>query len=190
MKNLPMIPLIAIACVCLLFVSLRASEIEGTPNTATSAAVRFSLADPPLGPSGGTIGLSQASSLPPAGSSTRPSPVVPPVGRFEFGRLESAAFAGSIVSLTLLNTADYLSTREALKYPGVAEGNPFMSLVVKNPWAFAAVKIATTAYFVYGLNRMRRKNKTTAWIMSLAANAVYTWVVYNNLSVIDKVRSR
>lgn len=134
-----------------------------------------------------TAGLSASADVPPPGFTFQVQPVFKPAPRFQF---ESAAFTGSLFSLAALNVADYLSTREALKYPGVAEGNPVMSLVVKNAWAFAAVKLATTAYLSYSLTKMRGRNRTTAWIMSLAANAVYTWVVYNNLSVIDKVRSR
>jgi len=124
---------------------------------------------------------------PPPGFSFQVKPVYKPAPRFQF---ESAAFTGTLFSLAALNVADFLSTREALKYPGVAEGNPFMSLVVNNAWAFAAVKLATTAYFYYGLKKMRGRNKTTAWVMTLAANALYSFVIYNNLTVIDKMRNR
>jgi len=39
-----------------------------------------------------------------------------------------------------LNIADYALTREALRYGGVAEGNPMMKNIVKNTYIFAAVK--------------------------------------------------
>ncbi len=123
----------------------------------------------------------------PPGFTFQSHPVFTPKNRFHF---EGAAFTGSLLSLAALNAADFFSTREALKYPGTAEANPVMSLFVKNTWAFAAVKLATTVYLSYTLRKMRGRNKTTAWVMSLVANAVYSWVVYNNLSVIEKVRAR
>ena len=45
-----------------------------------------------------------------------------------------------MVAMVALNVGDFLSTSEALKYPGLAEGNPIMKPFVKNPYAFAAVK--------------------------------------------------
>ncbi|MBM3297307.1 MAG: hypothetical protein FJY83_06870 [Candidatus Aminicenantes bacterium] len=152
----------------------------------TVAGSLFKAADRPV-LDAETAGLSASVDASSPGFTYQVKPVFKPAPRFQF---ESAAFTGTLFSLAALNVADYLSTREALKYPGVAEGNPFMSLVVNNSWAFAAVKLATTAYFYYGLKKMHGRNKTTAWVMTLAANALYSFVIYNNLTVIDKMRNR
>ena len=134
-----------------------------------------------------TLESASPAEVPQPGFTFRPIPTLPPVLR---GRFENTMFTGSLISLAALNVGDYLTTREALKYPGVGEANPFMALFVKNAWAFAAVKLAMTTYLGYSLNRLHGQNKTQAWLMSFAANALYTWVVYNNLSVIDKMRRR
>ena len=104
-------------------------------------------------------------------------------------KLESALFASSLVALTALNVADYLSTRQALKSSGLQEGNPLMKPFVKNAALFAAVKGGTTALSVWGMNKMFRKgNKTTAWVLSLASNFILSYVVSNNMKLIQKAK--
>ena len=131
------------------------------------------------------------------------TPAAPPIPKInfdpqrEFGRyfrgekLESALFTSSLVTLTALNVADYLSTREALKLPGLREANPLMKPFVKNAAVFAAVKAGTTGLSVWATNKMFRKgNRTTAWMMTIASNIFLYYVVSNNMRLIQKSRLR
>jgi hypothetical protein len=106
-------------------------------------------------------------------------------------KLESALFTSSLVAMTALNVADYLSTRQALKFSGLQEGNPLMKPFVKSPAMFAAVKAGITALSVWGMNKMFRKgNKTTAWVLTMASNFILSYVVSNNMRLIQKARLR
>lgn len=106
-------------------------------------------------------------------------------------KLESALFTSSLVAMTALNVADYLSTRQALKFPGLQEGNPLMKPFVKSPAMFAAVKAGITVLSVWGMNKMFRKgNKTTAWVMTMASNFLLSYVVSNNMRLVQKARLR
>lgn len=99
-------------------------------------------------------------------------------------------FDVSLYSLVALNIADYLSTREALKYPGLQEGNPLMKSIVKSPVAFAAVKIGISAVSYWSLKSLYKKNKALAWVVSTASNFAMSYVVSNNMRLINKVRGR
>lgn len=103
-------------------------------------------------------------------------------------KLENSFFTASLVSFTVLNAADYFSTREALKYSGVEEANPLMKPFAKNDMAFAALKLGMTASNVYLLQKLHEKNKTLAWVISGLCNAALSYVVVHNLKVIQKVR--
>lgn len=106
-------------------------------------------------------------------------------------KLESALFTSSLVAMTALNVADYLSTRQALKFSGLQEGNPLMKPFVKSPAMFAAVKAGITVLSVWGMNKMFRKgNKTTAWVMTMASNFLLSYVVSNNMRLVQKARLR
>jgi hypothetical protein len=106
-------------------------------------------------------------------------------------KLESALFTSSLVALTALNVADYLSTRQALKYSGLQEGNPLMKPFVKNAALFAAVKGGTTVLSVWGMNKMFRKgDKTTAWVLTMASNFILSYIVSNNMRLIQKATLR
>src|SRR5512136_2073179 len=59
-------------------------------------------------------------------------------------RAGKALFDANLVLMVGLNVADYISTRQALKYPGLEETNPIMKPFVKSPAAFAAIKAGTT----------------------------------------------
>ena len=112
-------------------------------------------------------------------------------GFFRGEKLESALFTSSLVAMTALNVADYLSTRQALKFSGLQESNPLMKPFVKNPALFAAVKAGTTALSVWGINKMFRKgNRTTAWVLTMASNFILSYVVSNNMRLIQKTRLR
>jgi len=96
----------------------------------------------------------------------------------------------SLASLVVLNAADYFSTLEALRYPGVQEGNLMMKPIVKDPYAFAAVKIGFTALTCYSLKRLYKKNRPLAWAISIASGLAYSYVVSNNLRIIQRCRTR
>ena len=141
--------------------------------------------------------LSLPEILPMATPAAPPTPKINFDPQREFGsffrgeKLESALFTSSLVAMTALNVADYLSTRQALKFSGLQEGNPLMKPFVKNPALFAAVKAGTTALSVWGINKMFRKgNRTTAWVLTMASNFILSYVVSNNMRLIQKTRQR
>jgi hypothetical protein len=101
-----------------------------------------------------------------------------------------ALFDANLVLMVGLNIADYISTREALKYPGLEETNPLMKPFVKNPAAFAAIKFGTTALSYWSMKAIFKKNKTVAWIMTTASNALLSYVVANNVRLIQGARAR
>jgi len=101
-----------------------------------------------------------------------------------------ALFDANLVLMVGLNVADYFSTREALKYPGLAETNPLMKPFVKNPAVFAAVKFGTTALSYWSMKVIFKRNKTVAWIMTTASNALLSYVVANNLRLVQGARAR
>ena len=99
-------------------------------------------------------------------------------------------FEANLIAMVGLNIADYFSTRQALKYPGLQETNPLMTPFVKSPAAFAAVKIGTTALTYWSFKALFKHNRTLAWIMTSASNALLSVVVANNLSHIQQARLR
>jgi hypothetical protein len=101
-----------------------------------------------------------------------------------------AFFDANLVLMVGLNIADYVSTREALKYPGLTETNPLMKPFVKSPAAFAAVKFGTTALSYWSMKALFKKNKTVAWIMTTASNVLLSYVVANNYRLVQGARVR
>lgn len=101
-----------------------------------------------------------------------------------------ALFDANLALLVGLNIADYFSTREALKYPGLTETNPLMKPFVKSPVAFAAIKFGTTALSYLSMKAIFKRNKTAAWIMTTASNALLSYVVANNMRLIQGARAR
>ncbi len=99
-----------------------------------------------------------------------------------------ALFDANLVAMVGLNIADYLSTREALKYPGLCETNPLMKPFVKHPAAFAAIKFGTTALTYFSMKAIFKKNKTVAWVLTTATNFLLSYVVANNLQQIQKAK--
>jgi hypothetical protein len=99
-------------------------------------------------------------------------------------------YSASLLSLVALNVADYFTTLEALKYPGVEEKNPMLKSVVKDPYAFAAVKIGFTALACYSMKSLYKKNKPMAWVISVASNLAYSYVVANNFRIIGRCKTR
>jgi len=109
---------------------------------------------------------------------------------FKTQKMEQAFFTTTLVTLAALNIADYLTTNEALKYPGLAEGNPIMKPFVKNSYVFVAVKIGATALTSIYLNKLHKKNKEVAWVISLLSNFALSYVVASNIQSINKVKGR
>jgi hypothetical protein len=105
-------------------------------------------------------------------------------------RSGKAFFDANLVLMVGLNVADYVSTREALKYPGLNETNPLMKPFVKSPAAFAAVKLGTTALSYWSMKALFKKNKTVAWVMTTASNVLLSYVVANNYRLIQGARVR
>ncbi len=129
----------------------------------------------------------EAFSLPPLSNFQFPRPFPAPRPSPKTGR---ALFDANLALMIGLNIADYLSTKEALKYPGLEETNPLMKPFVKSPVAFAAIKAGTTALSYWSMKSVFKKNRTMAWIMTTASNVVISYVVVNNMRLVHKARTR
>jgi hypothetical protein len=104
--------------------------------------------------------------------------------------ISDALFTASVLSVVALNVADYFSTREALCFPGLQEGNPLMKGIVKDPVKFAAVKIGIAAVSYIGLKSLYKKNKALGWVASAASNILLGYVVSNNYRLIGQAKTR
>ena len=100
-----------------------------------------------------------------------------------------SAFTAPLVSLVALNVADYFSTRQALKLPGLSEGNPLMAPFVKNDLLFTGVKLGITALDYFLIRKIYKKNKVLGWVISAAANVAMGYIVSNNMRLIDQARA-
>jgi len=109
--------------------------------------------------------------------------------RLKLEKIEKSFFTASLVSILALNVADYISTRKALKYEGVSEGNSFLKPFVNNDLAFLAVKMGLTAGNHYLMQKLHKSNKTLAWIVSIASNFVLSYVVVNNFKIIQNMKT-
>jgi hypothetical protein len=98
-------------------------------------------------------------------------------------------FDANLVLMVGLNVADYVSTRQALKYPGLVETNPLMRPFIKSPAAFAAAKFGTTALSYLSMKAIFKRNRTVAWVMTTASNALLSYVVANNYRLIQGARA-
>jgi hypothetical protein len=105
-------------------------------------------------------------------------------------KLGDAAFDANLIAMVALNVADYLSTTQAMKYPGLAEGNPLLKPFVKSPLAFAAVKIGMTAASYLSFKALYRTSKPLAWLAATAANFALGYAVSNNYRLIGLARGR
>jgi hypothetical protein len=106
------------------------------------------------------------------------------------GDPEKTLFDVNLVAMVALNVADYVSTREALKYPGLSESNPLMKPFVKSPAAFAAVKLGTTVLTYWSFKALFKKNRTMAWVLTTASNVVLSYIVANNIRMIHGAKAR
>jgi hypothetical protein len=103
---------------------------------------------------------------------------------------EKSLFEATLIANLALNAADYFSTREALKYDCLEEGNPFMKPFVKNDITFAAVKIGLSVSNYFVMKNLYKKNKTLGWIVSIVSNLALSYVVSSNMAHISKARNR
>ena len=111
-------------------------------------------------------------------------------GSFRGDRLEKTLFTSSLVAMTVLNIADYITTKQALKYPGLSEGNPIMKPFTKNAIVFAAVKGGITILSVWGAKSLFKRDKTTAWVVTTISNFLLSYVVANNMRLVSRMRPR
>jgi hypothetical protein len=65
-----------------------------------------------------------------------------------------------------------------------------MKPFVKSPLAFAAAKLGTTALSYWSMKSLFKRNRTVAWIMTTASNALLSYVVANNCRLIQGARAR
>jgi len=105
------------------------------------------------------------------------------------GGFSKGFFEANLIAMVGLNVADYISTRQALKYPGLEEANPLMKPFVKNPAVFAAFKVGTTALTYWSFRTLFKRNRTVAWVLTTATNALLSVVVANNLNHIRQARA-
>jgi hypothetical protein len=106
------------------------------------------------------------------------------------GSFENSLFQTSLITFIALNIADYYSTREALKYPGLGEGNPLLKPFVKDPYIFATFKFGLTALNYISMKAIYKKNKKLAWVITTLSNFALSYVVINNFRLIQKVKNR
>lgn len=108
--------------------------------------------------------------------------------RQKLDRIEGSLYTTSLVTLSLLNIADYFSTVKALKYDGLKEANPFMKPFTKNALLFAAVKAGLTIYNIHVLKKIHRKNKRLAWVISTIGNLALSYIVVHNIKITQKAQ--
>jgi hypothetical protein len=86
-------------------------------------------------------------------------------------------------SLITLQGLDIHSTRRALDAGAGSESNPAMRPVVKNGAAFLAVKAGATASVIWVSEKVWKKNRKAAVILTAVVNAAMAAVVANNYRV-------
>ncbi len=109
---------------------------------------------------------------------------------FRGSGFSDSMFDASLLSLIALNVADFVSTRECLKYPHLSEGNPVMKPFVKDPAVFAAVKGGLTILSVLGTRALYKRSKPLGWIVSIASNLALSYAVSNNVRLLQQARAR
>jgi hypothetical protein len=103
-------------------------------------------------------------------------------------KFQNSLYTSSLIALTALNVADYFSTVQALKHKELEEANPAMKPIAKNIYLFTAIKLGVAALDIYILKSLYKKNKPLAWVLSVAANFAMSYVVANNIKMIQTVR--
>ena len=117
-------------------------------------------------------------------------PVSPQSGNFSFEpkKQSNGAFIAATVCTFALHAADFFSTRHALQYSRLQEGNPFMKKIVNSPLLFVGIKLGVAGLQTLLLKGLFKKNKALGWVVGTAMNVALSAVVANNLSKINKIR--
>jgi hypothetical protein len=113
-------------------------------------------------------------------------PSLESIRKFKFS---DSIFTTTLLMTAALNIADYVLTREGLRYDGVAERNPMMKNIVKDPYVFAAVKLGVSALNFYLMKNLYKKNRILAWVLTTVTNCAMTYVVANNIRVLSDAKS-
>lgn len=98
-------------------------------------------------------------------------------------------YDSSIVALAVLNIADYVTTKEALKHERLVESNPLVRAYAKNEVLLTAVKIGWTVAHYHLMKSLYKKNTKLAWIVSAISNIALGYIVANNIRLIHKAKS-
>ncbi len=106
----------------------------------------------------------------------------------KFKKVEKSLYTTSLITLIALSTADYFTTIKASQYKELKEINPIMRSLVKNPSVYWALKLGVNAYVYYAMQKLYKKNKKLAWMVSVLANAALSYIVLNNIWHINEVR--
>jgi hypothetical protein len=183
------IALLVLAALVITAGSLRASEAiwEVLVPTGVQPAT-FVLPDPLPEPAPLAAEILATESMPALSAQLTMPPRIPSFGPIVLPG--KALFDANLVLMVGLNIADYVSTRAALKYDGLSETNPLMKPFVRSPAAFAAIKFGTTALSYLSMKAIFKRNRTFAWVMTTASNALLSYVVANNLRMIQGARVR
>lgn len=118
----------------------------------------------------------------------KPESLISVVEQNKSGKLEKTFYTSSLISMVVLNIADYILTTEALKHERLVESNPFVRAYSKNPSLMATVKIGWTVANYHLMKKLYKKNKKLAWIVSAISNLALSYVVANNIRLINKVK--
>jgi hypothetical protein len=120
--------------------------------------------------------------LPPPPAPALPAPL--PARDLDADR-RPAALMPLYASFIALQGLDVHSTTRGLSR-GAVEANPLMKDVAGNPGALFAVKAASTAGIVYGVEKLRKRNRAAAVGVMVALNAAMAYVVQHNYRVMKE----
>ena len=113
-------------------------------------------------------------------------PSLESIGKY---KSSDSIFTTTLLMNAALNIADYVLTRKALRYAGLAESNPMMKNIAKDPYVFAAVKVGVSALNFYMMKNLYKKNRTLAWVLTTVTNCAMTYVVANNIRVLSDAKN-
>ena len=85
-----------------------------------------------------------------------------------------------------LQGMDIHSTRRGISSGAATEANPLMKGVAGNTGALLAVKAASTAGVIFGVEKLRKKNRVAAIALMVVINSATAYVVQHNYSVASK----
>ena len=109
--------------------------------------------------------------------------------RIKSERLQSSFFKTTLITSAILGAADFVTTVKALKYGSLQEANPLAKPIVKNPYVFALAKLGITALNYQLMKVLYKKDKKLAWVMSVVSNLALSYVVINNIRMIQKAQA-